>query len=230
MINFLETSVFFGVTISFLTYGLGILIQKKFKLALFNPLLISVVLIIIFLMATKIDYKSYEEGAKYISYFLTPATVCLAIPLYEKIEQLKKNYKAILMGILSGVITSLFSVFAMSYFFSLSHEEYVTLLPKSITNAIGMGVSEELGGYVALTVAIIFITGVIGNMFAKWFLKLINVTHPVAKGVAMGTSSHALGTSKAIEMGETEGAISGLSVGVAGVFTVIFVSFFSYLI
>ena len=160
--TFFEQSVFFGVSVSLAAYGIGVLLQKKFKFALFNPLLISVVLTIAVLLTAHISYDTFYEGAKYLSYLLTPATVCLAVPLYEKLSLLKSNWKAIFAGILSGVITTLCSVFVMSKLFHLTHEEYVTLLPKSITTAIGMGVSEELGGYVTLTVAMIIITGIFG--------------------------------------------------------------------
>ncbi len=227
MSEFMQNSVFWGVALSFAAYGIGMMMQKKFRLAIFNPLLISVILIMIFLTVSKTDYRIYQQGAEVISYFLTPATVCLAIPLYEQMELLKKNFKAILLGILSGVLTSLFSVLAMAVFFGLDHKEYATLLPKSITTAIGMGVSEELGGYVTLTVAIIIITGILGSILAEAACRIFGITQPVAKGVAIGTASHAIGTSKAMEMGETEGAISGLSIAVAGLVTVAGASVFA---
>ena len=227
MSELMQNSVFWGVALSFVAYGIGMLLQKKFRLAIFNPLLISVILIMLFLNISKTDYKVYQEGADVISYFLTPATVCLAIPLYEQMELLKKNFKAIMVGILSGVLTSLVSVLAMSVFFGLNHKEYTTLLPKSITTAIGMGVSEELGGYVTLTVAIIIITGILGSILAEAACKVFHITEPIAKGVAIGTASHAIGTSKAMEMGETEGAISGLSIAVAGLLTVAGASIFA---
>lgn len=227
MTDFIEASVFFGVIVSFLAYGLGVVIHKKCKLPVFNPLLISIVVIIVLLSVTGIDYEIYEDGAKYISYLLTPATVCLAIPLYEQISLLKKNYKAILLGILSGVLTSLVCVFVMAVILHLNHEEYVTLLPKSITTAIGIGVSEELGGYVTLTVAVIIITGILGNMIAETVCRIFKITEPIAKGVALGTASHAIGTAKANEMGKTEGAISGLSIAVAGLLTVVGASVFA---
>lgn len=225
-----ENSVFFGVAISLIAYGLGAFLQKKFKLAIFNPLLISIIITIIFLLATNIDYKTYYEGAKYLSYLLTPATVCLAIPLYEKLELLKNNWKAIFMGIVSGVFTTMICILAMSFIFNLSHKEYVTLLPKSITTAIGMGVSEELGGYVTLTVAVIIITGILGNVIAPLVCKIFKITEPIAKGVALGTASHAIGTSKALEMGEVEGAMSSLSIGVSGLLTVVSASIFAQFI
>lgn len=153
MTNMLCESAFFGVVISLLAYELGMLLKKKFGLPIFNPLLISIAVVIVFLAVFDIDYQNYNDGAKYLSYLLTPATVCLAIPLYEQMEALKKNIKAILAGILSGVLTSLTVVLALALIFNLNHKMYVTLLPKSITTAIGMGVSEELGGAVTITVA-----------------------------------------------------------------------------
>ena len=221
MSNFLENSVFFGVFISIITYEIGVLIKKKLKLAIFNPLLISIALIIVFLLAFHIKYNVYESGAQYLSYFLTPATVALAVPLYEQIEPLKKNWKAVVAGILSGALTSALCVLAVALIFQLDHKQYVPLLPKSITTAIGMGLSEELGGIVTITVAVIVVTGVIGNMFAESICKLFHITDPVAKGIGIGSASHAMGTAKAMEMGEIEGAMSSLSIAVSGLLTVV---------
>ena len=162
-----------------------------------------------------------------MSYLLTPATVCLAIPLYQQLNLLKKNLKAVAAGILSGVLTSILSVLGLSYLFGLSHDMYVTLLPKSITTAIGMGVSEELGGIVTITVAVIIITGVLGNMIADVVYRVFRIKEPVAKGLALGTASHAIGTAKAMEMGPVEGAMSSLAIAVAGLLTVIFASVFA---
>ena len=191
--EFFEHSVFFGVSLSLLAYGLGVVLQKRFRLALFNPLLLSVIVTILVLVTAHIDYEVYYAGAKYLSYLLTPATVCLAVPLYEKFALLRSSWRAILAGILSGVLTTLCSVLALSLAFRLSHEEYVTLLPKSITTAIGMGVSEELGGYVTLTVAMIIITGILGNVIAVAVCRVFRITEPIAKGVAIGSAAHAHG-------------------------------------
>ena len=221
MNEFLQDSVFFGVFISIVTYEIGALIKRKWNVAIFNPLLISIALIIIFLLLFDVDYDTYEFGAKYLSYFLTPATVALAVPLYEQIEPLKHNWKAIVAGILSGALTSAVCVLLLSVIMGLDHKQYVTLLPKSITTAIGMGLSEELGGIVTITVAVIVVTGVIGNMFAEQICKLFHITDPVAKGIAIGSSSHAMGTAKAMEMGEIEGAMSSLSIAVSGLLTVV---------
>ncbi len=225
-----HNSVFFGVTVSIVAYGLGCLLKNKFKLAIFNPLLISIIITILILLVSHIDYDTYYTGAKYLSYLLTPATVCLAVPLYEKLELLKSNWKAILAGILSGVLTTLCCILVMSLIFGLSHEEYITFLPKSITTAIGMGVSEELGGYVTLTVAVIIITGILGNILAPFICKWFHIKEPIAKGIAIGSASHAIGTTKALEMGEVEGAMSGLSIAVSGILTVGGASLFSQFI
>lgn len=227
MNDFLHNTVFGGVAISLCTYFLGIWIQKKCKMGILNPLLISIIFTIAFLVVGHVDYDSYYEGAKYISYLLTPATICLAIPLYEQFEVLKKNWRAVLIGIVSGVFTSLISVLGISFLFHFSHEEYVTFLPKSITTAIGMGVSDELGGYVSITVAAIIITGILGNICSDFILKCFHIKEPVAKGIAIGVSSHAVGTARAMEMGKIEGALSSLSIVVAGIFTVVGASFFA---
>lgn len=230
MSGFFENSVFFGVFITLLTYSFGLVLKKKWKFVLFNPILVSVCLVMVFLLLFDIDYDKYYEGSKYISYLLTPATICLAIPLYEQFQLLKKNSFAIIIGIISGVLTSLVGVFLFAKIFVFDNASYVTLLPKSITTAIGMGVSEELGGYVSITVAVIIITGLLGNMFAEVICKICRITDPIAKGVAIGTSAHALGTAKAIELGEVEGAISSLSIVVSGILTVIFASVFALFI
>lgn len=221
MKEFLQDSVFFGVFISVVTYEIGALIKRKWKVAIFNPLLISIALIIVFLILFDVDYDTYDFGAQYLSYFLTPATVALAVPLYEQIEPLKNNWKAIIAGILSGALTSALCVLILSIVMGLDHKQYVTLLPKSIATAIGMGLSEELGGIVTITVAVIVVTGVIGNMFAEQICKLFHITDPVAKGIAIGSSAHAMGTAKAMEMGEIEGAMSSLSIAVSGLLTVV---------
>lgn len=227
MDDFFRESLFAGVTLSLIAYLLGSLLKKKFKLGIFNPLLISIIFTILVLVSTGVDYEVYNQGARYLSWFLTPATVCLAIPLYEQWQLLKKNYKAVISGIAAGVLTSLFTVFLLAKIMRLSHAEYVTLLPKSITTAIGMGVSEELGGYVNITVAVIVVTGVLGNIFGELICKIFRIKEPIAKGLAIGSAAHAIGTAKAMEMGEIEGAMSSLSIAVAGILTVVFSSVFA---
>lgn len=226
MTVFLEDSLFAGVTLSLLAYLLGVVLKKKFKCAIFNPLLISIIITIVVLVTAHVDYDVYNQGASYLSWFLTPATVCLAIPLYEQWKLLKKNIKAVLLGIIAGVLTSLGTVWVLAEVMGLSHKEYVTLLPKSITTAIGMGVSEELGGYVTITVAVIVVTGVLGNIFGELICKIFRITDPIARGLSIGSASHAIGTAKAMELGEIEGAMSSLAIAVAGIFTVAASSFF----
>lgn len=227
MNDLMQECIFFGMAISLLGYEVGLFVKKKLKKAIFNPLLISVIVVILFLAVFHIDYETYNNGAKYLSYLLTPATVCLAVPLYQQLQLLKKNAKAVILGILSGVVTSLTCVLLLSKLFGLSHEQYVTLLPKSITTAIGMGVSEEMGGIVTITVSAIIITGILGNMMAEFVCKIFRITEPVAKGIAIGTSAHAVGTAKALEMGEIEGAMSSLAIAVAGLVTVVLASFYA---
>lgn len=230
MKEFLVDSAFFGAVLSLAAYEAGVLLKKRFRLALFNPLLIATIAVIAVLAILKVEYRHYNESAKYISYLLTPATVCLAVPLYQQIELLKKNLKAVIGGITAGVLASLLSIFLLARLFSLSHEQYVTLLPKSITTAIGMGISEELGGIQTITVAVIIITGIFGNVTAEFICRFFRIHNPVARGLAIGTASHAIGTAKAMEMGEIEGAMSSLAIAVAGLLTVLGASVFAVLI
>ncbi len=227
MNSFFIGSATVGVVISLISYFIGVSVKKRWKLAILNPLLISVVLVIIFLLALDIDYDAYQNSAGYLSYLLTPATVSLAVPLYRQLEILKKNAAAVLIGIVSGVLTSLVVILLLSVLFGLSHEEYVTLLPKSITTAIGMGVSEELGGNTTITAAVIIVTGVLGNMTAEFVCRVFRIKYAVSRGLAIGTASHAIGTARAMEMGEVEGAMSSLAIVVSGLCTVAAAAVFS---
>lgn len=209
-----------GVLITIVAFQLGVFLKKKLKWSIFNPVLVAATIIIPVLLLLDIDYRVYEEGARYITYLLTPATICLAVPLYEQIEVLKKNALAILAGIFSGVLTSMLCIFSFALLFKFDHQLYVTLLPKSITTAMGIGVSQELGGIVTITVMTIIVTGIIGNILADVIFKVFRIKHPVAKGAAIGTAAHVIGTSRAVELGEVEGAMSGLAIAVAGLMTV----------
>ena len=227
MAEFASNSLFFGMALSLAAYGVGVFLRSRWKFALFNPLLVAIVLVVAFLVGFHIDYDTYMEGARYISYLLTPATVCLAVPLYQQFSLLKKNAKAVLLGIAAGTLASLCVIMGLCILFALDHTMYVTLLPKSITTAIGIGVSEELGGIPSLTVVVIIITGVLGNIFAELICKVFRITDPIAQGVGIGTSTHAVGTARAMEMGEIQGAMSGLSVVVAGLMTVVLANLFA---
>ena len=227
MKELIDNSVYIGVLISLASYALGVWLRKKTGLSFFNPLLVSIILVILFLSVSGISYSTHAESADYISFLLTPATICLAVPLYEQFKLLKKNWKAVVAGIVSGVVSSLVCIFLMALLFRFDHQTYVTFLPKSITTAIGMGVAEELGGYVSLAVVVIVITGVLGNVIAEAVLKLFKIEEPIAKGIAIGSSSHAVGTAKAMEIGQIEGAMSSLSIVVCGLLTVIGASLFA---
>ena len=229
MDSVVTNSATIGVVLSLVMYGFGVWLRDKTKIDAFNPLLISIVSVIAFLMIFSVDYKSFEASAKYLSYLLTPATVALAIPLYKQLELLKKNFAAILIGVLSGVLSSMGGIFMLSKLFSLDRKQFVTLLPKSITTATGMSVSDELGGYVTITVASIIITGILGNMIAVFWCRLLRIKSPISRGLAIGTAAHAIGTAKAMTMGEIEGAMSSLAIVVSGLLTVILSSFFAML-
>lgn len=227
MKEFLIDSMFFGTVVSLAAYETGLLLKRKFKLAILNPLLIGTICVMAVLLLLKVEYKHYNQSAKYLSYLLTPATVCLALPLYQQLELLKKNLKAVVSGITAGVLASLASVLLLARLFSLSHEQYVTLLPKSITTAIGMDVSRELGGIETITVAVIIITGILGNILAEIVFRIFRIQEPIARGLSLGTASHAIGTAKAMEIGEIEGAMSSLAIAVAGLLTVLGASVFA---
>ncbi len=216
-------SGYFGLILSIFLYLLAVSIKKKFRFSILNPLLTSTLMIIAILYIFRIPYDSYKSSADLLSYLLTPATVCLAIPMYKQIRLLKENLPAVFCAITSGTLCSVLSILIMGKLFGLQANHIATLLPKSITTAIGMGVSEKAGGIVTLTVAAIVITGILGNMIAEMVFKIFHITHPIARGLALGTSAHAVGTAKALELGEIEGAMSSLSICVAGILTVILV-------
>lgn len=226
----LQESLYFGFVLSLLAYSFGVWLKRRLRWAILNPLLVSVTLVILCLKAAGINYDTYNQSAEFISYLLTPATVCLAVPMYRQIDLLKQNLAAVVVSIASGVITGAASIFSMCLIFKLEHVHYVTLLPKSVTTAIGMGISEEAGGIVAITVACIVVTGIFGNIIAEALFKLFRIRNPIARGLALGTSAHAIGTAKALELGETEGAMSSLSIAVAGILTVVVVPLISELI
>lgn len=226
----MENSLYIGFLISLASYALGVWLRKKTGLSFVNPLLVSILLVIGFLLLTGVSYNSYAAGSEIISYLLTPATICLAVPLYQQFNLLKKNWKAVIAGLVSGVLSSLVCILLMALLFKFDHNTYVTFLPKSITTAIGIGVAEEYGGYVSLAVIVIVITGVIGNVLAEAVLKLFRIEEPIAKGIAIGSSSHAVGTTKAMELGQIEGAMSSLSIVVCGLLTVILAPLFAPLI
>ena len=229
MIDFLKLSSVWGVALTLAAFALGTFLHRKTKAAWCNPLLLGSIFVIVFLSVLKIPYPEYKGSASALTWLLFPATVSLAIPLYEQFELLKKNALAIAAGIISGVLTSVTLVLLFAVVFHFSHTEYVTFLPKSVTTAIGMGVSEQLGGNVSITVASIVITGVLGNILAEPVCRLLAITNPIARGIGIGSAAHAIGTAKAMELGEVEGAMSGLSIAVSGILTVFAAAVFGML-
>ena len=221
MKDFFTGSVFFCVFITVGSYLFGNFLKKKFHFKILNGMIISIAITIVAVIFLPMDLEDYQANTKVLNFFLTPATVCLAIPLYEQFEKLKSNWKAILGGILAGVLANLFSVLGFCLLLKIGHTEYASLLPKCVTTPIGVSLSSELGGIPAITMAAIVITGNLGNIFAEHLCRLFHIKKDIAQGVAIGTSSHVLGTSKAMEMGEVEGAMSSLSIAVAGMLTVI---------
>jgi len=221
MSDWLTSSLFYGAVLTLLAYEAGLLLQRRFKSALMNPILLGTVIVIAVNALTGASYAAYEQSARYFSWLLTPATICLAVPLYEQLKTLKKNLPAILAGITAGTVTSLLVVWLMCCLFSLDRSLTVSLLPKSITTAMGMVLSEQNGGIGALTTVVIIVTGILGSLMGPALCKLLRLHDPISQGVALGTASHVIGTSKANELGEIQGAVSSLSLACAGILTAI---------
>lgn len=230
MMENITSAAYFAVLLSLVLYHLGVFLKNKLKSALVNPLLIAIAGTIVVLLATGMDYADYSAAAKPLSWLLPPATVCLAIPLYKRLELLRRNWKAVIAGIAMGTIMSLAGVLIIALAFGLDHSQYVTLLPKSVTTAIGMDVSAIHGGVSTITVAVIVLTGITGNVIAEPLCRILKITDPVAQGVGIGSASHAIGTSRAMEMSDVAGAMSGLSIAVAGLVTVALAAVFAYII
>lgn len=211
----------FGVILSLIAFEIGKLLFEKTKIALFNPLLISTIVVIGFLHKFEIPVSSYMVGGDFILFFLAPATISLAIPLYQKIDLLKKHFIPIMGGGIVGAFVAIISVIFLGKLLNIDYQLVVSLIPKSITTPIGMEVSSMIGGIPSITVFAISVTGISGNIFAPIVYNIFKISHPVAKGIGIGISSHAVGTSRAMEMGEIEGAMSALSIIIAGIITII---------
>ena len=222
MYNILDTPIF-GIIVTILFFNISLYIQRKTKNPILNPLLLSILGIILFLKISKIPYENYKIGSDTISYFLGPVTIVLAVPLYKQFDLFKKHMIEILAGICCGVVSSFVSIIIIGKITNSNVDIINSLIPKSITTPMGLSLTNTLNGIDAITVVAIVLTGILGAIIAPIVFKIGNINHPVAKGIALGTSAHALGTTKALEMGEVEGAMSGLSIGVAGIITVILI-------
>ena len=221
----LFASPFFGIALSIVAFSIGVWIQKKTGLVICNPLIIAIVLVSGVLLLFKIPYESYNEGGSIINMFLAPATSCLAVSVYTRLELLKKNWLPILAGCVAGSLTSMGSVFLLCRLFGLDEAMTYSLVPKSVTTPIAVGIAESHGGISSITVAAVILTGIMGSILAPFLIRIFRVKDSMTAGLAIGACSHAVGTSKAIEIGETEGAMSGLAIGICGIVTVVFSMF-----
>lgn len=221
MIDLLESISLFPILLTLGAYQAGLWLRKKWDNPICNPILVALVLVVAVLLITGFPVETYQSGMAGVSWLLTPATVCLALPLYEQLKILKKNLPAILAGVAAGTVTSLVVVFLMCRAFGLDEQMTVSLLPKSITTAMGIVLSEQNGGIPALTTVVIIVTGILGSLIGTMLCKLLNLKHPIAQGVALGTASHVVGTSKANELGALQGAVSSLSLATAGILTAV---------
>lgn len=226
--EFLNTPLF-GILLSLIAFQIGVLLYKKTGFSALNPLLVASVLVIFFLIYFRIDFETYNIGGEYISFFLGPSTVVLAVPLYKQVKLLRNNAVPILAGIIAGCIAGISSILILSSSLGLDEIISKSLLPKSVTTPIGVEISKQIGGLPSITVAAIVITGITGAVLGPSVCRFFRIKDKVAVGIAIGTASHALGTTKAIELGETEGAMSGLAIGITGLITVFLVNLLLYL-
>ncbi|WP_423189116.1 LrgB family protein [Alkalibacterium sp. f15] len=230
MIQELASNPFFGIVLSVVLYLIGQKLHTRWPIPIFTPLVFAILSIIVILLVMGTPYEVYNEGGRFINIWITPATVALAIKLEKNFEHLRSNLVAIISGISIGVVFHTLLIVLLSLTFQFNEELAATLFPKSVTTAIALGVSESLGGIASLTVAVVVFTGVLGAVAGPSLFKWLNITDPVAQGIAMGSSSHAMGTSKAIEMGDVQGAMSGLSIVLTGIAVVIIAPFGLYII
>jgi len=223
MQEYLANSTFFGIFLTIFVYQMAILLQKKTKLTLLNPLLVTMIVIMVLLTVLDIPYDTYNKGGQIITSFLTPLTVCLAVPLYRQMRILKKNIAAVVISILCGCVAHAATMIVMAKLLQVDTMLRDSLMSKSVTTAIALGVTEELGGIQGVTVIGVLVAGIMGAVVGPSILRLVQVKDPIAFGLGLGAASHAIGTSKAVERGEVQGAMSSLAIVVTGVLTGIMV-------
>lgn len=221
---FLQSS-YWALLVTAITYQLGLFLFKKTKLPFFHPILVSAAMVIPFLLLADIPNATYQKSMQTISWLLTPCTVCLGISLYTQLSKLKKHIGAILAGIAAGTAASILTVWGMSTLFSLDRALLISLLPKSVTTAMAQPLAESGGGIVALTTCAVIVTGILGSILGPALCKLFRLKDDISRGVAFGTASHVVGTTKAAETSELCGAVSSLSLVIAGILTAIAFSF-----
>ena len=225
MTQILSESGFFAIALTAVAFCIGAACQNKWKKAILNPILIGAALVMLTLWILDVPVEQYQQDCKPLTYLMTPATICLAIAFYEQLQKLKKHLPAILIGVIGGTLASLLSVWLLSKAFGFSQILTISLLPKSITSAIGVVLSEQAGGVGALTTAIIIMTGIFGNVAGPALTKLFRLKDPISQGVSFGTASHVIGTSRATAIAPLAGAVSSLSLTLAGLITTIILSF-----
>lgn len=225
MEGIVTSSTYFCVTLTLVAFGIGSLCNKKLKLGILNPILIGAALVVLTLRWLDIPNETYQAGCTVLNYLLTPATICLSISFYEQLGRLKHHLLSVSFGVLAGTVCSLGSVFLLAQAFSMDKTMLYSLLPKSITTAMGAPLSAEIGGITAITTAVIIVTGILGNIIGPGLCKLLRLRNPIAQGVAFGTASHVVGTTKAMELSELAGAVSSLSLTLAGLLTTLLMSF-----
>lgn len=218
--------ILFGIIISVIGFYIGTRVHKKYKSDVLDPAVVGAIFIVIFLSIFKIDMSIYKQGGDLIEFFVGPATVVFAVPLYKNLDLLKKSWKSILIGIILGMTSGFMSIYVLSKAFKIDYTIMASMLPKTVTTAIGMPVSQEVGGIPGLTASFIIITAIFGNISSSFIIDKLKITDPIARGIGMGTSAHGMGTDKAMRMGEKEGAFASVAITVAGVLSIILVPLF----
>lgn len=213
-------SPYFGVALAIICFQIGTSIQQKLKTPIANPLFIAALLIVGFLTVFNIPIDAFYAGSDLIGLFLAPATAALAVPMYKNLQVIKANLLPILLGTMVGSLSCVLMVAAFCQIFGLSETIQLSMLSKSTTMPIAMSITEQLGGLVPITVVCVVFTGILGSIITPWLIKICRIDNEVAQGIGIGTCSHAVGTTKAVELGEIQGAMSGIAIGLAGLFTV----------
>ncbi len=221
MSEFLSASPYFGVALTLVMFLIAVYVNRRCPGALTTPLFLATILVVLFLTTFNIPYDAYNKGAQYITYFLVPVTVCFAIPMYRQLPLLKKHAPAILLAMARGVAASVFSVCIICVLLGLGDIVARSLAAISVTTAIAIGITEKLGGVVALTVSSVIVTGILGASVSDLVCRKFGLTNPIARGLAIGNASHAAGTTKAMEMGPVEGAMSSLAIVISGLMTAV---------
>jgi predicted murein hydrolase (TIGR00659 family) len=223
--NFAVDTPIFGVTISIVVYFFAVFISKKIRLPILNPLLLSIAIIIFILNIFRIDYQTYSIGGSIITFFLAPATIVLAVPLYKEWNVLKSNFFVIIIGVLVGVLSGIISTYFLGKFFNLDLNLIESLLPKNTTTPIAIEIANMLNAKASLTVTFVILSGTLGYVIGEYILKVFHINDKVARGISLGTASHVMGTTKAMEFGEVEGAMASLAISLAGILTILILPF-----